>query len=86
MELIYKIIEKVKIVQDADRIDALGAIGIARVFHYSGFINSKIYEEKTLLTEENLLNDIYYYLILKEDYCVFIWKNNYRGRRIIYFI
>jgi len=46
-----------KIVQDADRIDALGAIGIARVFHYSGFINSKIYEEKTLLAEENLLND-----------------------------
>lgn len=63
-----------KIVQDADRLDALGAIGIARCFAYSGFKGIPIFDpkikpnlNKKLSNKSTSINHFYEKLLLIKD-------------------
>jgi len=46
-----------KIVQDADRLESLGAIGLARVFYVSGALGRSLFDSADPLGKERPLND-----------------------------
>jgi uncharacterized protein len=49
-----------KIVQDADRLEALGALGIARLFYVAGKMDSQLFDAEDPWAQERELNDKQY--------------------------
>jgi len=53
-----------RIIQDADRLDAIGAIGIARAFNYGGYRNNLIYSPVEEENRNSTINHFYEKLLL----------------------
>jgi uncharacterized protein len=51
------------VIQDADRLDAIGAIGVARAFNYGGFRNNRIYNPEDI-NEATTIKHFYEKLLL----------------------
>jgi len=50
--------KELEVLQDADRLDAIGAIGIARCFNYGGFKNRALYDPE-VVPNLNMTRDVY---------------------------